>query len=129
MNAKTPMMKLGAFLMETGHHNAAWRHPDVPSDGGLSLRHQIELTRVAEAAKFDLVFYQDTMAVRGLDNVSSVSRTARAHFLEPITLLSALASVTENIGLVATATITYNEPYTLARQFASLDHLSDGRAG
>jgi FMN-dependent oxidoreductase (nitrilotriacetate monooxygenase family) len=119
-------MKLGAFLMATGHHVAAWRHPDVPADAGLDFKHYRHLARVAEAAKFDALFVADSVAAATGD---IASRMARSDHFEPLTLLSALSAVTEHIGLIATATTTYNEPYHVARKFASLDHLSGGRAG
>jgi len=110
-------LKLAAFMMRHGHHVAAWRHPqtDLESNPFKVFRQQV---RNAEAACLDAVFFADSVALTG--NIPS---------LEPLTLLSALAASTERIGLIGTATTTYNEPYTVARQFASLDLLSDGRAG
>ncbi len=121
-------MKLGAFLMQTGHHIAAWRHPDAQADAGVNFRHYVDLARRAEAAKFDAVFLADGVGVRNQD-VASLARTARSDHFEPLTLLSALAAVTERIGLIATVSTTYNEPYHVARKFASLDQISGGRAG
>ncbi len=126
MSTTARQMKLGAFLMATGHHVAAWRHPDVPADAGLDFKHYRRLARVAEAAKFDALFVADSVAAATGD---IASRMARSDHFEPLTLLSALSAVTEHIGLIATATTTYNEPYHVARKFASLDHLSGGRAG
>ncbi|KFE45622.1 LLM class flavin-dependent oxidoreductase [Pseudomonas congelans] len=126
MSTTARQMKLGAFLMATGHHVAAWRHPDVPADAGLDFKHYRHLARVAEAAKFDALFVADSVAAATGD---IASRMARSDHFEPLTLLSALSAVTEHIGLIATATTTYNEPYHVARKFASLDHLSGGRAG
>ena len=119
-------LKLGAFLMATGHHVAAWRHPDVPANAGLDFAHYKHLARVAEAAKFDALFVADSVAA---PSAEIASRMARSEHFEPLTLLSALSAVTEHIGLIATATTSYNEPYHVARKFASLDHLSGGRAG
>ncbi|SAL69819.1 monooxygenase [Caballeronia terrestris] len=121
-------MHLGAFLMETGHHIAAWRHPDAEADGGLNFPHYARLAQIAEQAKFDAIFFADGVSVRD-NHLPSLSRTARADHFEPLTLLSALSVVTRNIGLVATVSTTFNEPYNLARKFASLDHLSGGRSG
>ena len=121
-------IKLGAFLMQTGHHIAAWRHPGAQADAGQNIRHYAELARRAEAAKFDAVFLADSVGVRNSD-IASLSRTARSDHFEPLTLLSALAMVTERIGLIATVSTTYNEPFHVARKFASLDHISGGRAG
>lgn len=122
----TRTLSLGAFLMATGHHVAAWRHPDVPADSGLDFRLYKRLAQVAEAAKFDAVFVADSVAA---PTAEIASRMARSDHFEPLTLLSALAAVTERIGLVATVTTSYNEPYHVARKFASLDHLSGGRSG
>ncbi|OLL31044.1 nitrilotriacetate monooxygenase [Burkholderia sp. SRS-W-2-2016] len=121
-------MSLGAFLMETGHHIAAWRHPDTHAAGGLDFAHYAELARIAERAKFDTIFFADSVSVRDT-NLPSLSRTARADHFEPLTLLSALSVVTERIGLIATVSTSFNEPYNVARKFASLDHLSGGRSG
>lgn len=122
----TRTLSLGAFLMATGHHVAAWRHPDVPADGGLDFRLYKRLAQVAEAAKFDAVFVADSVAAPTAD---IASRMARSDHFEPLTLLSALAAVTERIGVIGTVTTSYNEPYHVARKFASLDHISAGRAG
>lgn len=121
-------LKLGAFHHEGGHHVASWRHPQA--EVGDNFADIVSFARKAEAAKFDAVFLADTVSVR-LNNLAAASHKAHngvRHF-EPITLLSALAAVTDRIGLVATASTSYTEPFNLARQFASLDHLSNGRAG
>lgn len=125
-DTKPRQMKLGAFLMATGHHVAAWRHPDVPANAGLDFRHYKHLAQVAEAAKFDTLFIADSVAAATGDAASSMARSD--HF-EPLTLVSALSAVTERIGLIVTATTSYNEPFHIARKFASLDHLSGGRSG
>lgn len=119
-------MSLGAFLMATGHHVAAWRHPEVPTNAGLDIQHYRYLAQLAEAACFDAVFVADSVAAA---TGEIASRMARSDHFEPLTLLAALSAVTERIGLIATATTTYNEPYHVARKFASLDHLSGGRSG
>ncbi|MGF6743859.1 LLM class flavin-dependent oxidoreductase [Paraburkholderia atlantica] len=121
-------MSLGAFLMETGHHIAAWRHPDTHAAGGLDFAHYAQLARIAEQAKFDAIFFADSVSVRDT-HLPSLSRTARADHFEPLTLLAALSVVTERIGLIATVSTSFNEPYNVARKFASLDHLSGGRSG
>jgi len=123
------MMKLGMFLEGTGHHIAAWRDPDVDPHGRVSLAHFLDIARLAERGKFDLLFMADTNATFGADDVESWTRTTAGTRLEPITLLAAMAAVTEHIGLVATATTTYFEPFHVARFFASLDQISGGRAG
>ncbi|MEJ1117547.1 LLM class flavin-dependent oxidoreductase [Phyllobacterium sp. CCNWLW109] len=121
-------MKLGAFLMAGGHHIAAWRHPDAIANAGVNIDHFIELARMAEAAKFDMVFVEDAAAIRERDP-NLASQAARSTMFEPLSLLAALAVNTSHVGLVATASTTYNEPYGLARAFASLDQLSGGRSG
>ncbi|WP_454674116.1 LLM class flavin-dependent oxidoreductase [Achromobacter pestifer] len=128
MTRPSRQIKLGAFLMQTGHHIAAWRHADAQADAAVNFRHYVELARRAENAKFDAVFLADAVGVRNTD-LPSLSRTARSDHFEPLTLLSALAAVTEKIGLIATVSTTYNEPYHVARKFASLDHISGGRSG
>ncbi|MFC3327109.1 LLM class flavin-dependent oxidoreductase [Mesorhizobium cantuariense] len=121
-------MKLGAFLWATGHHIAAWRHPKAHVTAGIDIDHYIQLARTAEAAKFDMVFCEDAAGLREA-NVGIASQTSRSIGFEPISLLSALAVQTSRIGLVSTASTSYNEPYGLARTFLSLDQLSGGRAG
>ncbi|TPL93614.1 LLM class flavin-dependent oxidoreductase [Mesorhizobium sp. B2-3-12] len=121
-------MKLGAFLWATGHHIAAWRHPKAHARAGIDIDHYIQLARTAEAAKFDMIFCEDAAGLREA-NVDIASQTSRSIGFEPISLLSALAVHTNHIGLVSTASTSYNEPYGLARTFLSLDHLSGGRAG
>ncbi|GAA3140588.1 LLM class flavin-dependent oxidoreductase [Planomonospora alba] len=125
MTARTPARKLrlNAFLMGVGHHEAAWRHPRTEPARVTDVRHYQHLARTAERGKLDSVFLADGLALHG-----NVRHNALAG-LEPLTLLSALAAVTERIGLIATASTTYNEPFHLARAFASLDHISGGRAG
>jgi FMN-dependent oxidoreductase (nitrilotriacetate monooxygenase family) len=123
------MMKLGLFLGGPGQHIAAWRDPATDANAGQSLRHYVKLTQLAERAKFDFVFNADTQSTFGPDDVNVWKRNMVAHRIEPITLLGALASVTQHIGLVATATTTYLEPFHVARMFASLDQLSGGRSG
>src|SRR5262245_40129905 len=123
------MMKLGLFLAGPGQHIAAWRDPEVMPDAGQSLRHYVEQTQMAERALFDFVFNADTNATFGPDDVETWKLTDRGQRIEPITLLGALAAVTQRIGLVATATTTYFEPFHVARLFASLDQLSQGRSG
>jgi FMN-dependent oxidoreductase (nitrilotriacetate monooxygenase family) len=121
-------MKLGAFLMAGGHHIAAWRHPSAQHRAGVDIEHFMELARMAERAHFDLVFVEDAAAIRERDS-RLAAQAARSTGFEPLSLLAALAVNTSRIGLVATASTTYNEPYGLARAFASLDQLSGGRAG
>ncbi len=122
-------MKLGLFFDGSGHHVAAWRDPGVDAKARLSFQQYARIARTAERGKFDLLFTADTNATFGADDVDVWQRTAACSRLEPLTLLGALSAVTEHIGLVATMTTTYHEPFTVARFFASLDAISSGRAG
>jgi FMN-dependent oxidoreductase (nitrilotriacetate monooxygenase family) len=127
--AQHRMMKLGAFVHETGQHVAAWRHPGAYAESGTVFSHAVDVARTAERGKFDLLFLADSAAVSVFGTPGSRGRMGKVVKFEPITVLSALAAVTTHLGLVATCSSTYNEPYTLARQFASLDQISGGRAG
>ena len=119
----TRQLHLNAFLMGTGHHEAAWRHPNARPEEALSFEHYLNFAQIAERGTLDSIFFADNLAVgRNL-------RYNAQNNLEPLTLLSAISTRTERIGLIATASTTYNEPFHLARTFASLDHLSRGRAG
>ncbi|TDE36721.1 LLM class flavin-dependent oxidoreductase [Antarcticimicrobium sediminis] len=123
-------LRLGLSMFRMGYHVAAWRHPGNQPDGSMDLAYFRGITQAAEAAKFDLVFMADELAIRGADNpAGSRCRSSHVAELEPITLLSALAPLTERIGLVSTGSTTYSEPFNLARQVLSLDHMSGGRAG
>lgn len=126
MTQPARQLKLGAFLMATGHHVAAWRHPYVPADAGLDFAAYKQLAQIAESALFDALFVADSIAA---PTGAIASRMARSDHFEPLTLLSALSAVTQHIGLIATASTSYNDPYHVARKYASLDHLSGGRAG
>ncbi len=129
MASPVRMMKLGVFLNCTGHHVAAWRHPQSQADAATNFKHYVEMARTAERAKCDMVFLADTVAVR-VAAEEAVSRSAQyvAGF-EPITLISAMSALTENIGFVATVSTSYSEPYNVARMFASIDQISGGRSG
>jgi FMN-dependent oxidoreductase (nitrilotriacetate monooxygenase family) len=123
-------IKLGLSIRYLGYHAAAWRHPQADPNGASRLSHFVRVARAAEAAKFDMLFLADGIGIRVKDEPpGALSRSGQTAELEPITLLSALAAVTSHIGLVATASTTYNEPFHIARKYASLDHLSGGRAG
>ena len=126
-------LKLGAFLSVPGNHLAGWRHPDAVTTSDMDWKMYLHLAQVAEAAKFDTIFFQDTAAVngsralaRGDTSKAKLSRTVK---LEPTAVLAAMAALTTHIGLIATATTTYNEPYNIARRFAAIDQISEGRAG
>ena len=112
---------LNLFIYARGHHEAAWRHPLSSQRRLTDIRHTIECAQKAEAACFDSIFLADV-----LNLPEDVDNSARL-WLEPLTTLGALAVSTDRIGLIATASTTYTEPFNLARQFASLDHMSNGR--
>lgn len=123
-------MKLAVFLAgDSNYHAMGWQHPEAYVDAGSRFDRWIELARTCENAKLDMIFIADTLAIIGGDNLSAITHSAKVVRLEPLTLLSALAPLTRNIGLAATCATSYSEPYTVARMFASLDHLSGGRAG
>ncbi|AEI45474.1 LLM class flavin-dependent oxidoreductase [Paenibacillus mucilaginosus] len=126
MSKSQRQMKLGAFFMIPGHHVAAWRHSEAEAQGVLDFKFYKKLAQTAERGKFDMVFLADGLAVWDRFG-TGISHTVNAR-PEPLTLLSALSAVTEHIGLAATVSTTYNEPFHVARKFASLDHLSGGRA-
>ncbi len=122
-------LHLGAFFHPTGHHVASWLDDSAQIDAGTNFWHYVELAQTAERAKFDLMFLADALAVR--DGRPEAMRRWPQYmaYFEPLTLLSAIAACTSHLGLVATATTSYNEPYNVARKFASLDLISGGRAG
>ncbi len=125
----TRQMRLGAHFHPTGHHVAAWLHPDADRDAPVNFRHYVRAIQTAERAKFDFMFLADAVAMREA-NLAGLSRWPQyVAYFEPLTLLSGLAAVTEHIGLAATCSTSFTEPYNLARYFASLDHISGGRAG
>ncbi|KUL35229.1 LLM class flavin-dependent oxidoreductase [Actinoplanes awajinensis] len=119
----TRQLHLNAFLMTVGHHEAAWRLPESDPFAHLDVQHYVRLARIAERGKLDSLFLADSPVLW-----NSVGHRPSGG-LEPTVLLTALAGATERIGLIATASTSYNEPYNLARRFASLDHVSGGRAG
>jgi FMN-dependent oxidoreductase (nitrilotriacetate monooxygenase family) len=129
----TRQLKLGAFLSTPGNHLAGWRHPDAVTTTDMDFAAYVRLAQLAEEYKYDTIFFQDTAAVNGSRALArgdfSRARLSRIVKLEPTALLAALAAVTTHIGLVATVTTTYNEPYNVARRIASIDHISFGRAG
>ena len=121
-------LHLGAFMRPVGIHTAWWRYPGAYPDANFNLRHLTDFIRKLEAARFDAFFMADHLAVLNMP-IEALRRSATATSFEPLTLLAALAMVTERIGLIATASTTFDEPYHIARRFASLDHISGGRAG
>lgn len=116
-------MRLGVFVQTPGHHVAGWRHPDAVTEGWPNLGLMQHIAETAERARFDMFFLGDGFATGYAEHPSTIGK------FEPLTLLSALAMGTTHLGLAATASTTYAEPYHVARGFASLDHLSGGRAG
>ncbi|AJK48240.1 LLM class flavin-dependent oxidoreductase [Burkholderia plantarii] len=121
-------LHLGAFMRPVSLHTGAWRHPDAWPDANFNLAHLKRSVQTLEHAKFDAFFMADHLAVLNM-STAALKRSHTATSFEPLTLLSALAMATERIGLVATASTTFDAPYHVARRFASLDHLSGGRAG
>ena len=115
-------MKLGAFINLPGQHVASWRYPSTGSNRTFDLDYLIELAKTAERGKFDTIFFADVFGQTLAENSPSALK------LDPVIILSALAAVTKNIGLTATLTTTYNEPFHVARKFSAIDHLSKGRA-
>ena len=116
-------MHLNLFIHSRGHHEASWRHPKSSPKALTDISYLVEAAQTAEIGLFDSIFLADTLVVN--DDVAQAART----WLEPISTLGALAMATKKIGLIATASTSYMEPFNLARQFASLDHVSAGRIG
>jgi alkanesulfonate monooxygenase len=121
-------LHLGAFMRPVGIHTAWWRYPGAYADANFNLKHLVSFIQTLERGRFDAFFMADHLAVLNM-SMDALKRSATVTSFEPLTLLSALAMVTERIGLVATASTTFDEPYHIARRFASLDHISNGRAG
>lgn len=123
------MMKLGVLISDVGVHPAAWLDPTTPLGGEIDFSFYLALARRAEAGKLDFFFLADTLASRDGDMAGVMRQCVYTAHFEPLTLMAALAAGTRRIGLAATISSTYSEPYNVARQFASLDHISGGRAG
>ena len=121
--AQRRMMRIGTFLAGTGSNMASWRHPTAVPDAAINLDYYRRLTRKAEDAKLDFAFFGDGLYISEKSHPNFLNR------FEPLTLLAALAMDTTHIGLAATLSTTYSDPYTVARQFMSIDHISNGRAG
>ncbi len=121
-------LHLGAFMRPVSIHTGAWRYPGAIHDANFNFPAIRQFARKLEAGKFDAFFMADHLGVLNMP-VEALRRSHTVTSFEPLTLLSALAGATERIGLVATASTTFEEPYHVARRFASLDHLSGGRAG
>jgi alkanesulfonate monooxygenase len=121
-------LKLGAFMRPVSLHTGAWRYPGAWPDANFNFQHLRDMTRKLEAGKFDAFFMADHLAVLNMP-INALKRSHTVTSFEPFTLLSALAGATERIGLIATGSTTFDAPYHVARRFASLDHISGGRAG
>jgi alkanesulfonate monooxygenase len=120
-------LRLGAFMRPVSIHTGAWRYPGAFTDANFNFAHIKRFAQKLEAGKFDAFFMADHLAVLNMP-MEALKRSATVTSFEPMTLLPALAAVTERIGLIATGSTTYEEPFHVARRFASLDHISGGRA-
>jgi FMN-dependent oxidoreductase (nitrilotriacetate monooxygenase family) len=125
---RSRQLHLGAFMRPVGIHTAWWRYPGAYPDANFNLRHLIRFAQTLERGRFDAWFMADHLAVLNMP-MAALKRSATATSFDPLTLLPALAMVTEHLGLIATASTTFEPPYMIARRFASLDHISGGRAG
>ncbi|WDH50556.1 LLM class flavin-dependent oxidoreductase [Pseudomonas chlororaphis] len=121
--SKQRQLKLGAMVHGVGHGWGEWRHPRALANASVNFDFYKQQAQLAEAAKFDFVFIADSLHIHEKSSPHYLNR------FEPLTILSALAASTRHIGLVATVTVSYTEPFQVARQLASLDHISGGRAG
>ncbi|WP_460904422.1 LLM class flavin-dependent oxidoreductase [Paraburkholderia jirisanensis] len=125
---RSRQLHLGAFMRPVSLHTGAWRVPGAYPDANFNFAHLKRFAQTLERGRFDAFFMADHLAVLNMP-VNALKRSHTVTSFEPFTLLAALAAVTERIGLVGTSSTTYDEPYHVARRFASLDHLSGGRAG
>jgi alkanesulfonate monooxygenase len=125
---ETRRLRLGAFMRPVSIHTAAWRYPGAFPDANFNLQHLVRFAQTLERGKFDAFFMADHQAVLNMP-IQALKRSATTTSFDPLTLLPALSMVTKRLGLIATASTTYNEPWHVARKFASLDHISGGRAG
>ena len=121
-------LHLGAFMRPVGIHTAWWRYPGAWPDANFNLKHLIRFAQTLERGRFDAWFMADHLAVLNMP-MAALKRSATVTSFDPLTLLPALAMVTEHLGLIATASATFEPAYMIARRFASLDHISGGRAG
>ena len=121
-------MKLGLFIRPTGHHIASWRHPNAHDDANKNFHRFVEMAQTAERGLFDMLFSADTQTAWTTVD-SALNRQHYSTWLEPYTLLASLAPLTKKIGLVCTKSTSFEFPYTVARQFATLDLICGGRSG
>src|SRR5437763_6855872 len=127
-NMGSRQLRLGAFMRPVGIHTAWWRYPGAYPDANFNLKHLIRFAQKLEQGRFDAWFMADHLAVLNMP-MAALKRSATVTSFDPLTLLPALAMMTEHLGLIATASTTLEPPYLIARRFASLDHISGGRAG
>lgn len=126
--AKRKELKLGLFIRPCGHHIASWRHPEAQADAGVNFPHFIDMAKTAERGKFDMLFSADSLtAFTGAED--AIELVHYVAWMEPYSLLTALSQHTTNIGLVCTASTSFDQPFHIARRFATLDLISGGRAG
>ena len=121
-------LRLGAFMRPVSIHTAAWRYPGGTPDANFNLKALVQYAQTLERGKFDAFFMADHLAVLNMP-MEALKRSATVTSFDPLTLLPALAMATKHLGLIATASTTFEPAYTIARRFASLDHISEGRAG
>ncbi len=121
-------LHLGAFMRPVSIHTAWWRYPGSTPDANFNLKHIVSFAKTLERGRFDAFFMADHLAVLNMP-MEALKRSATVTSFDPLTLLPALSMVTEHLGLIATASTTFETPYLIARRFASLDHISGGRAG
>src|ERR1700710_19282 len=121
-------LRLGAFMRPGRIHTAWWRYPGAYSDANFNFRHIARFAQTLERGKFDAFFMADHLALLNMP-MNALQRSATTTSFDPLTLLPALAVVTERLGLIAPASTTFNEPYQVALRFASLYHISNCRAG
>jgi alkanesulfonate monooxygenase len=120
---------IGTLILENGHHVGGWRYPDAERHGGHDFDFYKRIVEIAERGKFDMVFFADYLGLRDTGDADARSRQHNVAYIDPVSLITALSVVTKNIGLVTSVSTTYNSPFNVARKIASIDHLSQGRAG
>ena len=125
---RSRQLRLGAFMRPVSIHTGAWRYPGAFPDANFNFAHYKRFAQTLERGRFDALFMADHLAVLNMP-MDALKRSATVTSFEPMTLLPALAAVTEHLGLIATSSTTYDEPFHVARRFASLNHISGGRAG
>jgi len=125
--AEKKMLRLGAFMRPVGIHTAWWRYPGADPNANFDIKRLVQLAQKLESGKFDAFFMADHLAVLNMP-IAALKRSATVTSFDPMILLPALAMATERLGLIATGSTTFDAPFHVARRFASLDHMSGGRA-